>query len=201
MEDTRASRWQHHVLTVATIQLHWEEVLPTEDLTALKHLRRIQATRVPAQWRRPGLAVCRHGEELVFTIDPGLSTGDRIVLRSSIACGTSCSDNQLAIVTGVRNFGNGGTYSFGNVVTATIVPILTIMVSFNNTVAAEWARTSAAVTNMAITATSAKGNLKVCWGFVGSGTYVKSLSSSRSRSPNRGNRSQLHHLRSGHGRK
>ena len=60
------------------------------------------------------LAVSRHGGSdattlLEFTIDPGLSTGDRIVLQSNVACRTSCRDEQLAMVTGVLSFNNSGT--------------------------------------------------------------------------------------------
>ena len=44
---------------------------------------------------------------------PGLSAENRLVLRSSVDHGTSYSGEQLAMVTGVRNFGSGNTYDFG----------------------------------------------------------------------------------------
>ena len=72
------------------------------------------------------------------------------MLRSSVARGTSCNDEKLAMVTDVCNFSNEGTYDFGNVVTAMVDPthfmipvgwadpIPTFVVSFSDTVAAKW---------------------------------------------------------------
>ena len=51
----------------------------------------------------------------------------------------------------------------------------TFVVSFSDTVVAEWARTSVAVMTTAITTTLAEEDLKVCWGYGGSGTYVEEI--------------------------
>lgn len=118
--------------------------------------------------------------EVEFTGDPGLQTGDIVVLGTGLQCGQDCTVEQLAAVSGTRYFGNTGTYSLGLAVTATADAFrFTIPIGWVGTppkfevptAQGQWRRTSSAATAEELKATTAKLSLRVCWGPGGAGTY------------------------------
>jgi hypothetical protein len=122
--------------------------------------------------------------QIEFSGNPGLATGDRLVLGDGIKCGTPCSTEQLTTVTGAPAFGNSGYYNIGNPVTATsdanrflipvgwsgVAPKFEVLLGRGH-----WTRSSAAATREELKGTEQKvavDALKACWGYGGDSTYV-----------------------------
>jgi hypothetical protein len=120
-----------------------------------------------------------------FTGNPGLSSGDRLVVTSGIQCGTNCTDEQLAAVSEKFDFGgSSSSYQIGHQVTATVdANRFTIPIGWTGVVPmfdvplgrGHWERTSSASTAEELKGTAAKTGLKVCWAYSGGGNYVYQL--------------------------
>lgn len=122
--------------------------------------------------------------ELEFDAPPRLVTGDRVVLGSAVHCQSSCSDEQLAAVTGKHQLvttGGTSTHDVANRVVATrdssrfLIPVgwVGTVPTFSVTsMQGQWHRTSVATTAEELKVTDMKQSLKVCWSHNGNGNYV-----------------------------
>lgn len=126
--------------------------------------------------------------DLEFTGDPGLTTGDRIVLTAGLHCGVNCTSEQLASVTGRYQSASsaayaGNRYYVANPVTSTssahhfLIPVGWSGVPFPQFLVrepelGEWSCTSRAVTAEEIRASAAVSGLRVCWALVGGAAYT-----------------------------
>eukprot|EP00927_Polykrikos_kofoidii_P054149 TRINITY_DN48622_c0_g1_i1.p1 TRINITY_DN48622_c0_g1~~TRINITY_DN48622_c0_g1_i1.p1 ORF type:complete len:3075 (+),score=329.05 TRINITY_DN48622_c0_g1_i1:114-9338(+) len=151
--------------------------------------------------------------ELLFDGDPGLSSGDRIVLSADVVCGSHCTTEQLASVRGVNVFANGGENEAGvRVVTTNDRNRVLLPLGWPHDARGttrpefllprghgKWTRNDAASTAEELKGTAAREGLRVCWRPGNGNTYLQQVGGLRFVEPRTMSRAQISLTARGYG--